>query len=52
MDLNSDLGEGFGAWGMADDVTVLSSWSASATTSTGVGGGGREMRGEIVQLLN
>lgn len=23
MDLNSDIGEGFGAWGMADDATLL-----------------------------
>ena len=49
IDMNSDLGEGFGAWSMGDDRGVLSSVS-SANVACGYHAGDPSIMRETVKL--
>ena len=49
IDMNSDLGEGFGAWGMGDDRAVLASVS-SANVACGYHAGDPSIMRETVKL--
>lgn len=49
VDINSDLGEGFGAWSMGDDVALLSTVS-SANVACGFHAGDPSIMRRTVRL--